>query len=64
MLVAVLIAFVSRPYRQLSRAYAEAVPPNSGEDDEDDAGGGHSAEVESAPSRFDPFPASGQPAAE
>jgi DHA3 family multidrug efflux protein-like MFS transporter len=27
MLIAVLIAFASRPYRRLSSAYAEAAPP-------------------------------------
>jgi MFS transporter, DHA3 family, multidrug efflux protein len=32
MLVVVLIAFVSRPYRRLSRAYAETPPPPAAAD--------------------------------
>lgn len=43
MLVAVLLAFLSRPYRNLSRAYAEAPPPDpageaAGPDPAEDAG--------------------------
>jgi len=78
MLIAVLIAFVSRPYRQLSRAYGEAPPPNAGEDGDDDAETGGAVPDATAapaaaakgavddlgvPSRFDPFPRQG-PASE
>ena len=39
MIVIVLIALASRPYRALSRAYAESVPPETGGDDEEPAAG-------------------------
>lgn len=38
MIVIVLFALASRPYRLLSRAYAEAVPPETGGDDADPPG--------------------------
>ncbi|KJL44752.1 hypothetical protein RR49_00117 [Microbacterium ginsengisoli] len=38
MLVIVLIAFVSRPYRRLSRAYAETPPPAAAADTTEEGG--------------------------
>lgn len=40
MIVIVLLALVSRPYRRLSRAYADAVPPETGGAEEDLGTGG------------------------
>ncbi|TDT32476.1 MFS transporter [Naumannella halotolerans] len=50
MLLAVVVAFVSRPYRRLSAAYAEAVPPLSGDTTQPDDGvaGSGGDEVSSA----------------